>query len=326
MSGFGTRLNEGTHLSASIDFFGSHPGSSPGSASSRTRSTGSRSGSTTATFARANCTMAPPASPPVLVLPAARGGGADRCARVGWVRAADGAPRRCPAPSRVELGNERERVRRPDRPATARLARRPNRVRSRRGAETRGGLPPPRGGIRPVRRSARSVAGIRGPLRQRRIGTQDRPRRVRLLRRAGRIRAGVRGDVGQPRPATTPRMAGPGTRRRGRLDGGSVPGRRRLQLRRTVPRAKELDVFQDEHGFHDFGPSRIESITEAVVGSERVEHARREYRQLPAFRSIHLDVPGSRVVLYGWNLSFEELTHYAEPLSLSSWTPRCSRR
>ena len=102
--------------------------------------------------------------PPVLVLPAARGGGADRCARVGWVRAADGAPRRCPAPSRVELGNERERVRRPDRPATARLARRPNRVRPRRGAETRGGLPPPRGGIRPVRRSARSVAGIREPL------------------------------------------------------------------------------------------------------------------------------------------------------------------
>lgn len=85
--------------------------------------------------------------------------------------------------------------------------------------------------------------------------------------------------------------------------------------------AKELDVFQDEHGFHDFGPSRIESITEAVVGSERVELARREYRQLPAFRSIHLDLPASRAVLFGWNLSFDELTHYAEllePLELDS--------
>lgn len=85
--------------------------------------------------------------------------------------------------------------------------------------------------------------------------------------------------------------------------------------------AKELDVFQDEHGLHDFGPSRIESITEAVVGSERVELARREYRQLPAFRSIHLDLPANRVALFGWNLSFDELTHYAEllePLDLDS--------
>ena len=128
-----------------------------------------------------------------------------------------------------------------------------------------------------------------------------------------RIRAGVRGDVGQPRPATTPRMAGPALEDVGVWTEGRYPEDDVYNFAGRFLGAKELDVFQDEHGFHDFGPSRIESITEAVVGSERVEHARREYRQLPAFRSIHLDVPGSRVVLYGWNLSFEELTHYAEP-------------
>jgi hypothetical protein len=62
------------------------------------------------------------------------------------------------------------------------------------------------------------------------------------------------------------------------------------------------------------GPVRVAGIVELDVAGHRVEAALREYRRLPSLRSIRFDLPGVRLVLQGWDLTFDELEHHAKTL------------
>ena len=72
--------------------------------------------------------------------------------------------------------------------------------------------------------------------------------------------------------------------------------------------------FESEFGWPDVGPSRIVGSVELEVASRHIEASLREYRRLPQLRSIGFELPETRVTVFGWALSFEELEHYANAL------------
>ena len=68
------------------------------------------------------------------------------------------------------------------------------------------------------------------------------------------------------------------------------------------------------YGLLDVGPTRITEIGELEVAGHRVESHRREYRRLSSLRSMGFGLPGTRVTLLGWGLSFDELEGHARAL------------
>jgi hypothetical protein len=69
-----------------------------------------------------------------------------------------------------------------------------------------------------------------------------------------------------------------------------------------------------DRGWLETGPVQLVSIVDLDVAGNRVEAALRTYRRLPALRSIRFDLPDVRVVLDGWDLTFDELEGYARTL------------
>jgi hypothetical protein len=72
--------------------------------------------------------------------------------------------------------------------------------------------------------------------------------------------------------------------------------------------------MQGEHGFLDIGPIRVAAIVELEAVGRHVQAQRREFRRLPSLRSIEFELPQTRVTLLGWKLSFEELEDHARAL------------
>lgn len=69
-----------------------------------------------------------------------------------------------------------------------------------------------------------------------------------------------------------------------------------------------------DRGWLEIGPTRIAAIVELDVAGHRVEAQRREYSRLPALRSILLDLPDVDLALHGWDLTFDELERHARAL------------
>ena len=69
-----------------------------------------------------------------------------------------------------------------------------------------------------------------------------------------------------------------------------------------------------DRGWLETGPVRVAAIVELTVAGNRVDAALREYRRLPSLRSIQFDLPGVRLVLHGWDLTFDELGRQARTL------------
>ena len=130
----------------------------------------------------------------------------------------------------------------------------------------------------------------------------------------------------------------PGGSRRGFEVGNERPGRGRPLERR--PRPEDIgiwwsDPFPDDdtvnfaarflsredqreltgdRGWLETGPVRLAAIVELDVAGHQVEAALREYRRLPSLRSIRFDLPGVRLALHGWDLTFDELEHHVRTL------------
>ena len=99
-----------------------------------------------------------------------------------------------------------------------------------------------------------------------------------------------------------------------------VPSRRHGELRGAIPSAEERRGLTGDRGWLETGPVQLANIVELDVAGHRVETAR-TYQRLPALRSIGFDLPDVRLVLHGWDLSFDELEGYArilERLQLAS--------
>lgn len=129
----------------------------------------------------------------------------------------------------------------------------------------------------------------------------------------------------------------PGGSRRGFEVGNERRGRRPLD---RPPRSEDIGIWWSEplpdddavnfaarflspegqreltgdRGWLEIGPVRIAAIVELDVAGHRVEAVRREYRRLPQLRSIQVDLPDVCLTLHGWNLTFDELEHYARVL------------
>jgi hypothetical protein len=84
---------------------------------------------------------------------------------------------------------------------------------------------------------------------------------------------------------------------------------------RFLSREQEA-ALQDERGFPIAGPARVVAMDDLDVAGDRVEAYRREFRQLPLLRAIGLELPGVRVLVLGWNLTFEELEGFARALEV----------
>ena len=69
--------------------------------------------------------------------------------------------------------------------------------------------------------------------------------------------------------------------------------------------------LRDNDGYVDVGPTRVSAIASLEIAGQRVQVHRREFRALPSLRSIGFALPGTRLTLLGWELSFEELEGYA---------------
>jgi hypothetical protein len=69
-----------------------------------------------------------------------------------------------------------------------------------------------------------------------------------------------------------------------------------------------------DRGWLETGPVQIAEIVELDVAGHRVEAARRAYRRLPSLRSIRFDLPDVRLVLHSWELTFDELERHARTL------------
>jgi len=69
--------------------------------------------------------------------------------------------------------------------------------------------------------------------------------------------------------------------------------------------------LRGEYGLPNVGPTRIAGVAELEVAGHRVESHRRESRRLASLRSIGFELPGTRVTLFGWDLSFDELEGHA---------------
>jgi hypothetical protein len=77
---------------------------------------------------------------------------------------------------------------------------------------------------------------------------------------------------------------------------------------------EERRELTGDRGWLEPGPVQLVSIVDFDVAGHRVEAALRAYRRLPALRSISFDLPGVRLVLHGWELTFDELQGYARAL------------
>jgi hypothetical protein len=129
----------------------------------------------------------------------------------------------------------------------------------------------------------------------------------------------------------------PGGHRRGFQVTNERPGRPQLErpARREDVGIWWSDPFPDDHtvnftarflapeerreltgdgGWLETGPVQLVSTVELDVAGRRVEAALRTYRRLPALRSIRLDLPHVNLILHGWDLSFDELERYARTL------------
>jgi hypothetical protein len=69
-----------------------------------------------------------------------------------------------------------------------------------------------------------------------------------------------------------------------------------------------------DRGWLETGPVRVAGIVELDIAGHQVDAALREYRRLPSLRSIRFDLPGVRLVLHGWDLTFDELERHARGL------------
>jgi hypothetical protein len=76
----------------------------------------------------------------------------------------------------------------------------------------------------------------------------------------------------------------------------------------------ERSRLRREYGSLEVGPTRIVLIGELEVAGVGVEHHRREYRPLPSLRTIGFALPGTRLTLLGWDLTFEEMEGHARAL------------
>jgi len=72
--------------------------------------------------------------------------------------------------------------------------------------------------------------------------------------------------------------------------------------------------LRGEAGYPELGPVRVAAIVELEIVGLRVEAKRREFRRLPSLHSIGFQLPGTEVTVLGWNLSFEELEDLAHAL------------
>jgi hypothetical protein len=72
--------------------------------------------------------------------------------------------------------------------------------------------------------------------------------------------------------------------------------------------------LQGEDGYPELGPLRVAAIIELEVTGVRVEAHRLEFHRLPSLRSIGFELPGTRMTLLGWNLTFDELEGHARSL------------
>jgi hypothetical protein len=66
-------------------------------------------------------------------------------------------------------------------------------------------------------------------------------------------------------------------------------------------------AFAGPRGRFEAGPHRVVELTPLDVAGHRVHAAFREYRRLPSLRSITLDLPDVHIVVIGWAMSFGEL-------------------
>jgi hypothetical protein len=77
---------------------------------------------------------------------------------------------------------------------------------------------------------------------------------------------------------------------------------------------EEQRELTGDRGWLETGPVQVASIVDLVVAGHRVEAALRAYRRLVSLRSIRFDLPDVRLVLHGWDLTFDELERYARML------------
>ena len=78
--------------------------------------------------------------------------------------------------------------------------------------------------------------------------------------------------------------------------------------------AHERDEFLDDFGRVDAGPVRNEGIVELDVAGHRVAAGRRSFGRLASLRSLGFPLPAVRVVLHGWDVTFDDLARYAQAL------------
>lgn len=72
--------------------------------------------------------------------------------------------------------------------------------------------------------------------------------------------------------------------------------------------------LSDDRGWLEVGPVQIVEIVDLDVAGHGVEAALRAYRRLPALRSLRFDLPDVRLALHGWDVDQEELQRYARIL------------
>jgi hypothetical protein len=82
---------------------------------------------------------------------------------------------------------------------------------------------------------------------------------------------------------------------------------------RFIPHEERLDL-RGEFGFLDVGPTRIVVIVQLRIAGRTGDAHRREFRGLPSLRSIGFDLPRTQVTMLGWDVSFEELQDHARSL------------
>lgn len=77
---------------------------------------------------------------------------------------------------------------------------------------------------------------------------------------------------------------------------------------------EEQRELTGDRGWLETGPVQLVNIVELHVAGHRVEAALHTYRRLPALRSVSFDLPDVHLVLHGWDLTFDKLEHYARAL------------
>jgi hypothetical protein len=78
--------------------------------------------------------------------------------------------------------------------------------------------------------------------------------------------------------------------------------------------SEERRELTGDHGWLETGPVPLVRMVELDVAGRGVQAELRTYRRLPAMRSIRFDLSHVNVILHGWELSFDELERYARTL------------